>query len=87
MEGRTTGRRRRSGGPQDDGCRAPKANSYRTCESVEREFKSDRRRISDSEVYEEVVALANTLGGVLLIGVEADGTVPGAQPRHGRRRC
>ena len=33
-------------------------------EGVERESKSDRRRISHSEVYEEVVALADTLGGV-----------------------
>ncbi|MCC7555175.1 MAG: putative DNA binding domain-containing protein [Methanoculleus marisnigri] len=47
------------------------------------EFKSDRRRISDREIYEEVVAMANTLGGVLLIGVEDDGQVTGASPRHG----
>ena len=53
-------------------------------ESVEREFKSDRCKISDKTIYEEVVALANTDGGVLLIGVEDDGTVTGAQPRHGR---
>ena len=53
-------------------------------ESVEREFKSDRSKISDNTIYEEVVALANTDGGVLLIGVEDDGTVTGAQPRHGR---
>ena len=33
-------------------------------ESVEREFRSDRRRISDGGIYEEVVALADTLGGV-----------------------
>lgn len=52
-------------------------------ESLEREFKSDRRQISDNEIYEEVVALANTSGGVLLIGVEDDGTVTGARPRHG----
>ena len=53
-------------------------------ESVRAEFKSDRRQISDSRIYEEVVALANTEGGVLLIGVEDDGTVTGANPRHGR---
>jgi len=47
------------------------------------EFKSDRRRISDREIYEEVVAMANTSGGVLLIGVEDDGQVTGALPRHG----
>jgi len=53
-------------------------------ESVELEFKSDRQQISDNAIYEEIVALANTDGGVLLIGVEDDGTVTGAQPRHGR---
>jgi len=52
-------------------------------EGLEREFKSDRRQISDNEVYEEIVALANTHGGVLLIGVEDDGTVTGAHQRHG----
>ncbi len=52
-------------------------------ESIEREFKSDRSQISDRKIYEEIVALANTAGGVLLIGVEDDGTVTGAKPRHG----
>jgi ATP-dependent DNA helicase RecG len=51
-------------------------------ESLDREFKSDRRRINDREIYEEVVAFANTSGGVLLIGVEDDGTITGAKPRH-----
>jgi len=53
-------------------------------EALQREFKSDRRQIGDNEIYEEVVALANTEGGVLLIGVEDDGTVTGAKPRHGK---
>jgi len=52
-------------------------------ESLEREFKSDRKQISDSKIYEEVVAMANTRGGVIFIGVEDDGTVTGAKPRHG----
>lgn len=51
-------------------------------ESLDREFKSDRRRINDREIYEEVVAFANTSGGILLIGVEDDGTMSGAKPRH-----
>jgi ATP-dependent DNA helicase RecG len=51
-------------------------------ESLDREFKSDRRMINDREIYEEVVAFANTSGGVLLIGVEDDGTITGAKPRH-----
>lgn len=52
-------------------------------ESLSIEFKSDRRQISDNTIYEEVVALANTDGGVLLIGVEDDGVITGAKPRHG----
>jgi len=48
------------------------------------EFKSDaRREFSDKEIYDEIVALANTNGGFLLIGVENDGTVTGSRPRHG----
>lgn len=53
-------------------------------ESVEREFKSDRRQISDKEIYEEVTAMANASGGVLFIGVEDNGMVSGAKPRHGK---
>lgn len=51
-------------------------------EALGREFKSDRGRLSDNDIYEEVVALANTEGGVLLVGVEDDGTVTGAGARH-----
>lgn len=54
-------------------------------EALDREFKSDRADgINDKTIYEEIVAMANTNGGVLLIGVEDDGRVTGAQPRHGR---
>jgi len=53
-------------------------------EAVGREFKSDRRQLNDNAIYEEIVALANTDGGVLLIGVEDNGAVTGAKPRHGR---
>lgn len=51
-------------------------------ESLEREFKSDRIRLSDKYIVEEIVAMANTNGGVLLIGVEDDGSISGASPRH-----
>ena len=53
-------------------------------ESIEREFKSDIRQISDKEIYEEIVAFANTSGGILLIGVDDNGKVIGAKPRHGK---
>ena len=55
-------------------------------ESIEREFKSERARpFGDREVYEEVVALANSGGGLLLLGVEDDGAITGARGRHGAR--
>lgn len=52
-------------------------------ESLEREFKSDRGRLSDKDIFEEVVSMANTDGGILFIGVEDDGRITGASPRHG----
>lgn len=52
-------------------------------EQLDVEFKSDRRPMPDRDIYEEVVSLANSKGGVLLIGVEDDGTITGAHPRHG----
>lgn len=57
-----------------------------TGETLSCEFKSDlSRQISDNEIYEDVVAMANFNGGVLLIGVENDGKVTGARPRHGKK--
>ncbi|MCP4601626.1 MAG: hypothetical protein GY847_14125 [Proteobacteria bacterium] len=54
-------------------------------EAVDREFKSDQRdRVNDKTIYEEVVALANTDGGTLFVGVEDDGQITGARPRHGK---
>lgn len=53
-------------------------------ETLTAEFKRDRpHQISDRNIYEAVVGLVNSEGGALLIGVEDDGTVTGAQPRHG----
>ncbi len=53
-------------------------------ETLRVEFKGEgRESISDREIYEAIVCLANTEGGVLLIGVENDGRVTGARPRHG----
>ena len=53
-------------------------------ESLEVEFKSDRNKLSDSDIYEEIVAMANTNGGILLIGIEDDGKITGAKARHGK---
>ena len=51
-------------------------------ESLTVEFKSDRKTISDDTIVEGVVALANTDGGSLYIGIEDNGTPTGAQPVH-----
>jgi ATP-dependent DNA helicase RecG len=52
-------------------------------ETYEVEFKGEQReRLNDRELVEAVVCLANGTGGVLLVGVEDDGTVSGARPRH-----
>lgn len=43
-------------------------------ESLTVEFKSDRKRLSDVELVEAVVCLANAEGGEVWLGVEDDGT-------------
>lgn len=52
-------------------------------ETLTVEFKSDVKRLSDRDLVEAVVALANTEGGWLLLGVE-DGTgeITGLHPSH-----
>lgn len=56
-------------------------------ESLDLEFKGEERAaLSDAELVEAVVCLANrggTENGYLLIGVEDDGRVTGARSRHG----
>lgn len=51
-------------------------------ESLTLEFKSDRKRLPDSDLIAAVVALANTEGGNLLLGVEDDGTATGLHDAH-----
>ena len=51
-------------------------------ESLTVEFKSDQRVLAMNELYKEVVALANTEGGVVCLGVEDDGTVTGMNAQH-----
>ncbi len=41
------------------------------------EFKSDRTKISDDVIVEAVVAMANTDGGDIYLGVEDDGQITG----------
>ncbi|MFA5698183.1 MAG: RNA-binding domain-containing protein [Sphaerochaeta sp.] len=51
-------------------------------ESLSIEFKSDQKRLTDSEIIEAVVAFANTQGGDLYLGVEDDGTITGLHVAH-----
>lgn len=47
------------------------------CESLVVEFKSDRKCLSDKDLVEAVICLANADGGELWLGVEDDGTPTG----------
>jgi ATP-dependent DNA helicase RecG len=53
-------------------------------ETLAVEFKGEEHApLNDRAVYEQVVCFATSEGGTLLIGVEDDGRVTGARPRHG----
>lgn len=53
-------------------------------ETLTVEFKGEsRERVNDTDLVEAVACMANARGGVLLIGVEDDGTITGAHSRHG----
>lgn len=51
-------------------------------ETLTIEFKSDLKRLPDRELIAAIIALANTEGGVLLLGVEDDGTPTGLHASH-----
>lgn len=51
-------------------------------ESLTVEFKSDRRKLSDTDLAEAIVCLANAEGGALWLGVEDDGTPTGLHADH-----
>ena len=51
-------------------------------ESLTVEFKSDIRKLQDSEIFEAVVAFANTDGGDIYLGVENDGSITGVHKSH-----
>ncbi len=53
-------------------------------ESFTLEFKRGQRSaMSDNDIVDAVICLANGDGGRLLLGVEDDGTITGLEPRHG----
>ncbi len=51
-------------------------------ESLTVEFKSDKKKYPDSLIFEEIVALANTEGGELYLGVEDNGDISGVHEDH-----
>lgn len=51
-------------------------------ESLTVEFKSDRKCLSDDELVQALVCLANSEGGQLWLGVEDDGRPTGLHPKH-----
>jgi len=51
-------------------------------ETLTVEFKSDQNCLPDRELVAAIVALANTEGGDLYLGVEDNGTVTGLHANH-----
>lgn len=51
-------------------------------ETLTVEFKSDLKKYSNSDLFDDIVAFANTEGGDLYLGVENDGTVTGVHEDH-----
>jgi len=51
-------------------------------ETLTVEFKSDAKGLPDRDLVAAVVSMANTEGGLLLLGVEDDSTITGIQPNH-----
>jgi ATP-dependent DNA helicase RecG len=56
--------------------------SIPSTESLTVEFKSDLKRLSDTDLIEALVCLANTEGGELWLGVEDDGQATGLHADH-----
>ena len=51
-------------------------------ETLSIEFKSDQTGLSDDDLIEVVVGMANSEGGDIYVGIEDDGTPTGLHPRH-----
>ena len=53
-------------------------------EQLDVEFRGESEHaVSDADLVETVSCLANARGGLVLVGVEDDGRITGARPRHG----
>ena len=51
-------------------------------ETLTIEFKSDLKKLEDSDIFDAVVAFANTEGGDLYLGVEDNGEITGVHSSH-----
>lgn len=51
-------------------------------ETLEVEFKSDLKCYPDHDLIEEIVGMTNTVGGVLYLGVEDNGSITGVHKKH-----
>ena len=51
-------------------------------ESLKVEFKSDLKKLKDTDLIEAIIGMTNTDGGVLYLGVEDDGTITGVHSQH-----
>ena len=51
-------------------------------EDLLNEFKSDRKKLSDSEIIDAIVAFANTDGGNFYLGIEDNGEITGLHTSH-----
>ena len=51
-------------------------------ETLTIEFKSDRKKLPDSDLIDEVVGMSNTDGGIIYLGVEDDGEITGVHKQH-----
>lgn len=51
-------------------------------ETLTIEFKSDLKKLPDTDLIDAVIGMANTDGGTLYLGVEDDGTITGVHPHH-----
>lgn len=66
----------------NDQISSPISKLIRNGEDLTLEFKSDAKCLPDRDLVAAVVALANTEGGNLLLGVEDDGRITGLHPNH-----
>jgi len=62
--------------------RTPSSPILPLAETLTIEFKSDRARLSDTELVEALACLANSEGGELWLGVEDDGKPTGLHAAH-----